>query len=237
MARGTAAQCVMGSAPAASAACEAPFGLVGQRPVGPEDERAEEGVTPVEVAVEGRGGHLELAGDGAQREGCRTLPGQMGLGHGEDLAGDLVLDPLPGGAWRRHAVSLAVPEREHKYLTRTLFSVMIIVLSRSLPRGGDHDHHRHPRSRQPDRQPGRRQPVRRRLVRPLPPPGLVHPQGGEPHPQPADAPGHQRVGLPHPRARGSHVGCGVPHTGQPADVRWPGSTWWRPGARPSGCAT
>src|ERR1019366_1187247 len=91
--------------------------LVGQRPVGPEDERAEQRVTAREVAVQRRGGHLQVAGDGAQGEGRSALTGQMGPGHGEDLAGDLVLDPIPSGAWRRHAISVAVPEREHKYLT------------------------------------------------------------------------------------------------------------------------
>ena len=45
----------------------------------------EEGVAPVEIAVEGRGCHLEVPGDGAQGQGGRALPGDMPAGHGQDL--------------------------------------------------------------------------------------------------------------------------------------------------------
>ena len=77
-----------------------PLGLGGQRLVGGQDERAQQGVAAVEVPVQRRRGHSQVAGDGAQGEGRRTVTGEVGRGHGQDLRGHLLPDPLPGRARR-----------------------------------------------------------------------------------------------------------------------------------------
>ena len=75
------------------------FGALGQGFVGGKDEGAQQGVAPVEVPVEGGGGHAQVTGDGAQGEGGGSVPGQVISGHGEDFPGHLLSDPLPGGTW------------------------------------------------------------------------------------------------------------------------------------------
>ena len=103
------------------------FGALGQGFVGGQDEGAQQGVASVEVPVEGGGSHAQVTGDGAQGEGGGSVPGQVISGHGQDLPGHLLCGPAPGPyvmltsspAWPQ----CDVPTREHKYLTRTLFTL------------------------------------------------------------------------------------------------------------------
>ncbi len=76
-----------------------PLRLGGQRLVGGEDQRCQQRVPSVEVAVQRRGGHPQVTGDGAQGESGGTVTGDVRAGHGQDLRRHLLPDPLPGRAW------------------------------------------------------------------------------------------------------------------------------------------
>ena len=57
--------------------------------VGVDDQRGQQLVAAREVAVDRRGGHVHLAGDGAQRERGGSDLGELLAGDGLDLAGEL----------------------------------------------------------------------------------------------------------------------------------------------------
>ena len=82
MARGTSAKRSASDRLVRAARSAACFGAAGQGLVGRQDEGAQEGVTPVEVAVEGRRGHAQFPGDGAQRQGGGSVSGQLRPGRG-----------------------------------------------------------------------------------------------------------------------------------------------------------
>ena len=75
-----------------------PLGLARQRLVGPEDEGAQQGIAPVEVAVQRGGGHPQVPGDGAQGQRGGAVAGDVLPRHGQDLRRHLLADPLPGAA-------------------------------------------------------------------------------------------------------------------------------------------
>ena len=65
-------------------------------------------VAAFEVAVQGRRGHAEIPGDGAQAQRRGAVGGQVTAGRVQDLRGDLRPGPLPGGA--RHRATPVFPE-------------------------------------------------------------------------------------------------------------------------------
>ena len=110
-ARGTASQRSASPAapagPSRSARLGRPLGLVGQRLVGTEDEGAQQGIAPVEVAVQRGGGHPQVPGDGAQGERGGAVAGQVLPGPRPGSPPSSPRGPAPGpcGADGRRALA------------------------------------------------------------------------------------------------------------------------------------
>ena len=98
-----------------------PICLLGERShrvVGIDDERGQQGVPARVVAVERRRRHAQLAGDGAQRQRCRSAVGQVLPGHRLDHLLELGPGPLASVLDGGHAAESASgestgPGREH----------------------------------------------------------------------------------------------------------------------------
>ena len=137
--------------------------------------------------------------------------GHVRAGHGQDLRRHLLANPLPGrsgGAGRRHACQSDCPDREHKYLTRTLFSFSINV----------HD------NCDPTTQEAPMTTTSTPIAPSNPPAHYKEPDWFTRHILNSLIKGLTRlgvsvVGLPGPRAPGPHHGQVAPRPGEPPDDR------------------